>query len=134
MQCARCGTTNDPASNYCSRCGQVMTPGHTQPSPADAPPAGPGAPPPANDSITTIIPYRNGLALAAYYCGVFSLIPCAGLLLGPLAFLFGILGLRYARKKSEARGRVHAWIGIILGFAVAVVHVIVIVLMFLPGL
>lgn len=130
MQCARCGTTNDPAANYCSRCGQVMTPGNTQPSHAGSPPGNPAAPPAASDPVATIIPYRNGLALAAYYCGVFSLIPCVGLLLGPVALLLGILGLRYAGQKSEARGRVHAWIGIILGLIVALIHVIVIVVMF----
>ena len=28
--------------------------------------------------MSTLIPYKNGKALAAYYCGVFSLIPCVG--------------------------------------------------------
>ena len=72
--------------------------------------------------ISVIIPYRNGLALGAYYTGVFALIPCAGLLLGPAAIVLGILGLRHAATHANAKGRVHAWVGIILGSLVLVAH------------
>jgi hypothetical protein len=68
-----------------------------------------------NDAVSSIIPYRNGKALAAYYCGVFSLIPCLGLLLGPIALILGILGFRYVRAHPEAKGTGHAIAGIILG-------------------
>jgi predicted Zn finger-like uncharacterized protein len=70
---------------------------------------------PASDAVSTLIPYKNGLALAAYYVGVFSLIPCAGLLLGPIAFVLGILGFRYVRANPTAKGTGHAIAGIILG-------------------
>jgi hypothetical protein len=63
----------------------------------------------------TIIPYRNPKALIAYYCGVFALIPCAGAALGPIALIFGILGLRYARAHPTAHGTGHAIAGIVLG-------------------
>ena len=62
-----------------------------------------------------MIPYKNGQALAAYYCGVFSLIPVLGLLLGPIAVILGILGNNYARANPEAKGMGHAITGIILG-------------------
>jgi hypothetical protein len=65
--------------------------------------------------VATLIPYKNGKALAAYYCGVFSFIPCAGNILGPIALVFGILGLRFAREHPRARGAGHAWSGIIMG-------------------
>lgn len=84
----------------------------------DAPPmvAGPLASPPVTDGpMSTLIPYRNGAALAAYYTGVFSLIPVLALLLGPIAIVLGVLGLRFATKHPLARGRVHAWVGIVLG-------------------
>ncbi len=68
-----------------------------------------------DDAVTTLIPYKNGKALAAYYCGVFSLIPCLGLGLGPVALIFGILGLRYVRDNPSAKGTGHAWAGIVLG-------------------
>lgn len=68
--------------------------------------------------VGAVIPYRNGMALAAYYTGVFGLIAC---FLGPLALLgvvpivLGVLGLMKAKKDPEARGSAHAWIGIGLG-------------------
>ncbi len=70
---------------------------------------------PAEEAVSTIIPYKNGLALAAYYCGVFSLIPCAGLLLGPTALILGILGLRYVKSYPTAKGTGHAIAGIVMG-------------------
>jgi DNA-directed RNA polymerase subunit RPC12/RpoP len=65
--------------------------------------------------VTTIIPTGNPKALIAYYCGVFSIIPCAGLVLGPVALLLGILGLRYVKANPTAKGTGHAIIGIVLG-------------------
>lgn len=70
---------------------------------------------PAEEAISTLIPYKNGRALAAYYVGVFSLIPCLGLLLGPAALVLGILGLRYVRANPTAKGTGHAIAGIVLG-------------------
>jgi hypothetical protein len=77
--------------------------------------APPRQPNPTDEAVSTLIPYRNGLALAAYYCGVFSLIPIAGLALGPLALGFGIAGYRFARKYPKAKGTGHSIAGIILG-------------------
>jgi hypothetical protein len=77
--------------------------------------APPQAPPPAGGALSTLIPYRNGKALTAYYCGVFSIIPCAGLILGPVALTLGIMGLQVAKREPERKGTVHAWIGIIAG-------------------
>jgi hypothetical protein len=70
---------------------------------------------PTTEAVSTIIPYKNGRALAAYYLGVFSLIPCLGLLLGPAALVLGILGLRFVKANPTAKGTGHALAGIILG-------------------
>ncbi len=67
------------------------------------------------DATGGLIPYKNGMALASYYVGVFSLIPCLGILLGILAIIFGILGLRHASLYPNSRGQAHAIIGIVLG-------------------
>jgi uncharacterized protein DUF4190 len=67
------------------------------------------------EGVAKIIPYRNGPALAAYYCGVFALIPGIGFVLGPIAFILGIVGLVKARKSPKAHGTGHAITGIILG-------------------
>jgi hypothetical protein len=71
---------------------------------------------------TTIIPYRNAMALIAYYCGVFSLIPFLGNLLGPAALLLGILGIRYAMKNPTAKGTGHAIAGIVLGSITTLIY------------
>jgi WD40 repeat protein len=68
-----------------------------------------------DDGLAGIIPYRNGKALAAYYTGVFSLIPGLGLLLGPAALVLGILGQKYANANPKAKGLGHAVAGIVLG-------------------
>ncbi len=68
-----------------------------------------------DDAVSTLIPYRNGLALAGYYCGVFSLIPILGFILGPLALIFGIVGLRRVNRNPEIKGTGHAITAIVLG-------------------
>lgn len=67
------------------------------------------------DPTGGLIPLGNGMALAAYYCGVFSFIPCFGLVLGPLAFIFGLIGLGKANRHPEAKGKGHAIAGIVCG-------------------
>ena len=69
----------------------------------------------STDGLNVVIPYKNARALAAYYLGVFSVIPPVGALLGIPALVLGILGLRFRSRKPEAGGSVHAWVGIILG-------------------
>ena len=81
-----------------------------------------------DEGIGTLIPYKNGKALAAYYCGVFSLIPCVAVILGPLAFIFGLQGLRFAREHPRARGAGHAWAGIILGSLTTLAHLALILI------
>ena len=85
------------------------------------------------DSTGGLIPYKNGKALAAYYCGVFALIPCIGLILGPIALILGIMGLKYAKEHPRARGQAHAIVGIVLGGLVLLGHVTGIALMAVGG-
>ena len=42
---------------------------------------------PTGDATGGIIPYKNPPALIAYYCGIFSLLPCIGLVAGVLVCL-----------------------------------------------
>lgn len=72
-------------------------------------------PPPAPDAVASIIPYKNGAALTAYYLAVFSLVPCLGLVVGIPAIILGIIGLKKYRQNPAVKGTAHAWIGIILG-------------------
>jgi hypothetical protein len=91
-------------------------------------------------AVSSIIPYRNGMALAGYYCGMGALIVTlgsialaivaaavmnrwmflglfagAGGLLALLALIFGIMGIANAKRTPEVGGTAHAVIGIILG-------------------
>jgi hypothetical protein len=72
-------------------------------------------PQPEGDATGGVIPYKNVAALFAYYCAVFSVIPCLALILGPVAFILGIVGFVQVRKRPYIRGTAHAWVGIILG-------------------
>ena len=67
------------------------------------------------EGFATIVPFRNGPALAAYYCGVFGLIPVLGFILGPIAFILGIIGLVKKKKNPKVHGTGHAIAGIVLG-------------------
>jgi hypothetical protein len=74
------------------------------------------------EAVSTIIPYRNGYALASYYCGVFSLIPCVGGVLSLVAIVLGFMGLSYVKKHPTAHGTAHAIVGLVLGFLVFLGH------------
>jgi hypothetical protein len=67
------------------------------------------------DATGGVIPYKNVPALLAYYLGIFSFIPCLGLLLAIPAVILGIVGLKKRRENPAVKGSVHAWIGIIVG-------------------
>ena len=74
-----------------------------------------GHPVAQGDATGGIIPYKNGPALMAYYLGIFSLIPCLGLVLAIPAFVLGIMGLKKRNQNPAVKGTCHAWIGIIMG-------------------
>ena len=62
-----------------------------------------------------VFPHRNPLALAAYYLGLFALIPDLGIVLGPIAVALGAGGLRRVRRDPAVQGRGHAWAGLLTG-------------------
>jgi len=65
--------------------------------------------------MDALIPTKNPNALIAYYLGVFSLIPCLGLILAIPALILGLKGLKFANEHPETKGKAHAWVGIIMG-------------------
>jgi hypothetical protein len=87
-------------------------PQYPAPAPPQAPGAGPPQPPP--EILGGLIP-RNRDALISYYCGIFALIPCVGIVLGAVAVVFGIMGLKAAAREPYRKGKVHAWVGIVCG-------------------
>jgi hypothetical protein len=74
--------------------------------------------------VKKLVPYGNFQALIGYYCSIFGLVPIAGLLLGPVALLFGILGVKYAHAHPEMKGLNHALFAVILGTAELTAHII----------
>lgn len=116
MLCPNCQAENQPQAQFCTSCGSKL--------------AGAPAPPSSGDeTIAKVIPYKNAAALTAYYLGVFSLIPCVGLILGAAALVLGIMGLKFAKRNPQAHGTVHAWVGIVLGTITSVGNAVVIILM-----
>ena len=85
------------------------------PAPAPAPPVrpGPALPPEEQGDVTGgVIPYKNPLALAAYYTAIGALLIPG---LGIVSLVMGIKGLRARKAKPVIKGAVHAWIGIVVG-------------------
>ncbi len=109
MYCPSCGTENADHNLHCTRCGVALTAA----APAAPPQAAATTPSTPEGVLETLIPYKNGAALTAYYLGIFSLV--CGFLLGIPALILGIRGLHHAALHPEAKGKVHAWVGIILG-------------------
>lgn len=103
MYCPRCGTQNDDNNYKCVQCGALL---HlVQPAVVVQ----------TDDTLGGLIPFKNSRALVAYYLGVFSAIPLLGAPLGIAGFILGLQGLRFAREHPEARGKAHAWVGILAG-------------------
>jgi hypothetical protein len=68
-----------------------------------------------DSGLETIIPYHNPMALTGYYLGVFSLIPCIGLGLGPAALILGCIGINRRNRNPEIGGLGHAITALVLG-------------------
>jgi hypothetical protein len=62
-----------------------------------------------------VIPTKNAPALIGYYLGIFSLVPCIGLILSIPAIICGILGIAKANAEPEAEGMGHAIAALVLG-------------------
>ena len=122
MFCPKCGERNRENNFKCTRCGVVLH-GPTQPQHVVS----------DDSTMGGLIPYKNAQALWAYYLGIFSLIPCVGIPLGIAALILGIRGLKYGDLHPEARGKGHAWTGIILGGLCAVGYTLLIAIPMLMG-
>ncbi|MBO4648646.1 MAG: zinc-ribbon domain-containing protein [Lentisphaeria bacterium] len=95
MFCGKCGNQIPNGNQFCPYCGNPLTPVVV-----------------VDSGLSTFIP-NNSYALWAYYLGIFSLL--CGITAIP-AFILGIMGVKYANQHPEAKGAVHAWVGIIMGF------------------
>ena len=79
-----------------------------------------------------LIPTKNPPALIGYYLGIFALIPCVGLLLGPAAIICGVIGMRRAKRNPAIEGVGHAVTAIVLGSVTTVAWAAGVVFVLLP--
>lgn len=116
IYCVKCGQQNLKTNSYCTRCGFAL---HNLPPPLYVTSS--------DNTMGGLIPYKNARALWAYYLGVFSLIPCAGIPLGVAALILGIKGLKFLRLHPASGGKYHAWTGIILGAFCSIIYLALLV-------
>lgn len=57
----------------------------------------------------------NGWLLCSYYMGVFSVLPVAGIILGPIAVVLGVYGLALRKKENQTAGLWMGRVGLIVG-------------------
>ena len=103
FSCAACGESVAQGAVFCRYCGHDPRSGELAAAPAEG------------DATGGIIPYKNTPALASYYLGVFSLVPCLGIPLAISAIICGVLGLKKRKREPHVKGSVHAIVGIVLG-------------------
>ncbi len=80
---------------------------------------------PEGDATGGLIPYKNGPALASYYVGIGSWIGLVlsplGLIMGIVAIVLGVKGLKKHKAAPAVHGVAHAWVGIICGTLVSLI-------------
>ncbi|MDX9981196.1 MAG: hypothetical protein RBU25_14315 [Lentisphaeria bacterium] len=118
MLCPKCGQENPADNGKCVGCGLVL---HGPPTPrfivVD------------DNTMGGLIPYKNPMALWAYYLGLAALFPLFGVPLAIAALALGLRGSKFASQNPEAKGKYHAWTGIVLGTLSLVGHVALYVLL-----
>ena len=65
--------------------------------------------------MSVVIPYKNPKALVGYYLGLFSIMPVLGMILGPVALVLGVMGLRDRARNPEIHGMAHAIVALVVG-------------------
>lgn len=109
MYCQNCGKEMGADARFCSACGASL-----------------GQRAVVVDDATAFFIPNNYWALWAYYLGLASLI--CGFLAGIPAFAAGIKGLQFAKRNPQARGKIHAWFGILAGGVMFLLNVVFLIL------
>ncbi len=105
MRCPACGAENPEQAKRCTACGE-----RTARKPRRRDPVDESDTPFAKGSDSPLAP-----ALRAYRCAVYSLIPFAGLVLGPVAVVLALLAWRAGRRDPAARGNGYVVVALGLG-------------------
>jgi hypothetical protein len=107
MRCPACGAENSDETKRCTACGE-----RTARKPRRRDPGDDAETPFAGRPDSPLAP-----AMRAYRWGVYSLIPVAGLLLGPAAVVLALRAWREGRRDPEARGTGYVVAALALGLA-----------------
>lgn len=62
-----------------------------------------------------VLPLKNQAALIGYYCAIFCIIPVLGLLMGPVAIGYGLVGMERSRSLTRSIGYGHGLFAVVLG-------------------
>ena len=85
-------------------------------------------------TVDHIIPAKNPPALIAYYLGVFSIIPFAGLLMGAGGIWLGVKGIQGIKANPGLPGKTHASVGIGCGLIGLLFNIAIVVVMVMAAL
>jgi hypothetical protein len=105
MRCPGCGADNPVKVKRCAACGERLSrrpPRRVIPDETDSPFARRGEGP-------------GGTALAAYRYGIYSLVPFAGLVLGPVAVVLAVIAWRQGQADPAAKRPGHVMAALFLG-------------------
>jgi len=111
--CTRCGKKHPVYYKYCDQCGNLLQDTSLSSSPSP------------DDTFIKLVPYKNKEALISYYAGILSIIPVLGLVTGLIAIITGIRGLQAAYRHPEVRGKIHSWVGLIVGAGCFLVNFVI---------
>ncbi|HKI35338.1 MAG TPA: zinc ribbon domain-containing protein [Gemmataceae bacterium] len=119
MRCPTCGTENPGDAKRCTACGERTNRKPRRRDPIDDTDTPFGKRP---DS-------RPAVALRAYRCAVYGLIPLVGLVMGPAALVLALRAWREGRRDPAARGNGHVMAALVLGSAELLCNVVGLALM-----
>lgn len=103
MYCPRCGKENDDNAFRCVSCNEVIQ---------VVPQAIPSQNMDDDPALRLVLPVgQSGLAIAAGYLGLFSLL----LVPGPFAIWVSLLAFRDIKQNPQKHGAYRAWIGLVMG-------------------
>ncbi|MDX8383055.1 MAG: DUF4190 domain-containing protein [Ghiorsea sp.] len=106
MFCKECGKEINDKAVICVHCGET-TAGKKDTSQSDS-------------AMRILLPVgRSSYAVAAGYLAFFSWVP----IIGQLAIICGVLGIREIKSDKEKHGMGRAWFGIILGAIFTIIYI-----------
>jgi hypothetical protein len=105
MQCPSCKAENEAGAKQCRECSKRLPRKRRDSSVAN------------EAAINPWIHSTNRTALNAYRCAMLAMIPCFGLVFGPLAIVLGVRGRNRERVEPSERGFGQATAAIVLGGA-----------------